>query len=74
MDECETMMNDSTGPGNCYTQSKAQKCCETCPKYYNASIVGMSMYIGCSNMFSTSSIYRSNVSITYTRDVAKVPE
>lgn len=40
-DTCEALMNDTTGPGNCYSLTHSQECCETCPNYYNASNVGM---------------------------------
>ncbi|XP_053406764.1 uncharacterized protein LOC123546427 [Mercenaria mercenaria] len=38
--KCKQLMNDSIGPGNCYSQSRQQECCDTCTEYYNASRTG----------------------------------
>ncbi|WAR22214.1 hypothetical protein MAR_016188 [Mya arenaria] len=38
--QCATFMNDTIGPGNCYSQDKRDRCCDTCKQYYNASYSG----------------------------------
>ncbi|XP_052252085.1 neurogenic locus Notch protein-like isoform X3 [Dreissena polymorpha] len=34
---CNALMNDTNGPGNCYSQSRRTECCDSCAEYYNAT-------------------------------------